>query len=84
MRLKILVIPFSILISLILVIGYIKPDITEIQEKKVVLEGKIAQTNNVSTLISHVESSARRDSKVAGRLPRDQAHGVSTLLFLVQ
>lgn len=56
MRLKILVIPFSILISLILVIGYIKPDITEIQEKKVVLEGKIAQTNNVSTLISHVES----------------------------
>mgnify|MGYP003403654076 CR=1 FL=1 len=56
MRLKILVIPFSILISLILVIGYIKPDITEIQEKKVVLEGKIAQTNNVSTLISRVES----------------------------
>ncbi len=66
MRLKILVIPFSILIALILVIGYIKPDITEIQEKKVALEGKLSQVANVGTLVGNIATLSNELAEKSG------------------
>lgn len=66
MRLKILVVPFSILISLILVIGYIKPDITTLQDKRVMLETKKGQFQGMTTLLSNIdalEASLERQSE---------------------
>lgn len=56
MRLKILVVPFSILIALVLVIGYIKPDTTVLQEKRVLLESKNTQLGNLSEILKHIDS----------------------------
>lgn len=56
MRLKIFVVPFSILVSLILAIGYIKPDITTLQERQVLLETKTTQAENMSTLLSNIDT----------------------------
>jgi len=56
MRLKILVVPFSILVSLILVIGYIKPDITVLQDKRVLLETKKEQSTWIATLLGNVDT----------------------------
>lgn len=56
MRLKILVVPFSILFALILVIGYIKPDAVALQEKRVLLETKIAQQGNLSLILGNIDT----------------------------
>lgn len=56
MRLKIFVVPFSILVSLILVIGYIKPDITILQERQVLLDTKKSQAESMTTLLSNIDT----------------------------
>ncbi len=56
MRLKILFVPFSILLVLILAIGYIKPDITTLEEKRVLLDTKISQSQNMATLLANIDT----------------------------
>lgn len=56
MRLKILVMPFSILFSLIVVIGFVKPDITVLQDKRVVLDTKTSQSQGMTTLLTNIAS----------------------------
>ncbi len=56
MRLKLLVVPFSILFALILVIGYIKPDITVLQEKRILLESKNAQLGNLAGILKNIDA----------------------------
>lgn len=56
MSLKIILLPFSIILTLILGIGYIKPDIGTYQEKQAILQTKKAQVASLDTLVAHVES----------------------------
>ena len=56
MRLKTLLLPFAIILTLVIVIGYIKPDIATFQEKKIDLETKTKQAQSMSTLIANVTS----------------------------
>lgn len=56
MRLKILVMPFSILLSLVLVIGFVRPDITVLQDKRVVLDTKTSQSQGMTALLSNIET----------------------------
>ncbi len=56
MRLKILVMPFSILISLIIMIGFVKPEIEVFQEKRVLLDTKKAQAQGMATLLENIKT----------------------------
>ncbi|MBP7060375.1 MAG: hypothetical protein KBA91_00155 [Candidatus Moranbacteria bacterium] len=91
MRLKILVVPFSIIFSLILVIGFIQPDITTLQEKRVSLDTKTTQAQSMTTLLSNIDALAialdnqQSSEKVVGIfLPQtlDQERAIDTLNFL--
>lgn len=48
--------PFSILLSLIVVIGFVKPDITVLQDKQVVLDTKTSQSQGMTTLLTNIDS----------------------------
>lgn len=54
MSLKILVVPFSILLSLIIMIGFIKPDIEVVQEKKNLLTAKTTQSKDMGVLLDNI------------------------------
>lgn len=56
MSLKILVVPFSILFSLIVVIGFIKPDMSVLQEKKNVLATKTTQLRDMAMLLENIST----------------------------
>ncbi|MFZ3031739.1 MAG: hypothetical protein WA082_01765 [Candidatus Moraniibacteriota bacterium] len=56
MSLKILVVPFSILLALIIVIGFIKPDIGVVQEKKNLLMVKETQSKDMGTLLDNISA----------------------------
>lgn len=56
MRLKILVVPFSILSSLVVVIGYVKPDITVLQDTQVLLDTKTSQSESMTTLLGNIDA----------------------------
>lgn len=44
------------MMSLIVVIGYVKPDIDVLQQKKVLLETKTGQSQNMTTLLSNISN----------------------------
>lgn len=56
MSLKLLVIPFSILMVLVIMIGFVKPDITTLQERKVFYATKLEQAQNMNTLLGNIDS----------------------------
>lgn len=56
MRLKILMMPLAILISLIIVIGFVKPEIEVFQEKRVQLDTKKSQVEGMATLLEHINT----------------------------
>ncbi len=56
MGLKLLVIPSSILIMLVAIIGFVKPDLTTLEEKKDLYEAKLDQSRNMSALLSNINS----------------------------
>ncbi len=56
MSLKILVVPFLIVMMLVLGIGYIQPDWQLIQEKKSILAIKEKQTADMQTIIGNIET----------------------------
>ncbi len=91
MRLKILMVPFAILISLVLGIGFIKPDITIMQEKQAILETKLGQSNNMTTLLNNIaalgndlDSQTESESFLADYLPKtiDQEKVIDKFNFL--
>lgn len=78
MRLKILMMPFAILISLVIVIGYVKPEIEMFQEKKVLFETKETQARGMTALLESIknlttslEAQSETEYFVAGYLPKD-------------
>lgn len=56
MRLKILMMPFAILISLVIVIGFVKPEIGVFQEKRVLLDTKETQAQGMDTLLENIKN----------------------------
>lgn len=91
MRLKILVFPFAILLALFLVIGYIKPDIDVVQDKRLTLETKTAQSANMATLLSNIDvlTSALNEQSESERLVQtflpktsDQERVIDTFNYL--
>ncbi len=56
MSLKLLIIPFSILMVLVIMIGFVKPDITTLQERKVFYATKLEQAQNMNTLLGNIDS----------------------------
>ena len=56
MRLKILMMPLAILISLIIVIGFVKPKIEVFQEKRVQLDTKKSQVQGMATLLENIKT----------------------------
>lgn len=56
MSLKLLMIPFSILMVFILMIFYVKPDIDVLQEKQLTYTTKLDQAKNVDTLLSNINA----------------------------
>lgn len=56
MSLKIVVVPFSILLSLTIVIGFIKPDIETVQEKKNLLMAKETQSKDMGVLLDNISA----------------------------
>jgi Tfp pilus assembly protein PilO len=56
MSLKILMIPFSILMILVLGIGFIKPDYTTMSEKKALYATKLAEQENVRMLMGNIDT----------------------------
>ncbi len=56
MRLKILIIPLVFLLLLVLVIGFVKPDIDTLQEKMVALETKSNQAKNLASLLRNIDT----------------------------
>lgn len=91
MSLKILVVPFSIIMSLIVVIGYVKPDIDVLQEKKITLESKTNQSQNMTTLLSNIsalsaslDTQSQSESLVNSFIPKDidQERAMDTFNYL--
>lgn len=56
MRLKLLMVPFSILMVLIIMIAFVKPDISDLTEKKAIYATKLDQEKNMDTLLQHVDT----------------------------
>jgi Tfp pilus assembly protein PilO len=56
MSLKMLTVPLSFVILLVLVIFYIKPDIDALPEKKLALETKKTQSANMTTLLANIDA----------------------------
>lgn len=56
MRLKVLIFPFFIIMGLILIIGYIKPDIAVMQEKQDEITVKKDSVANVDTVVANTSS----------------------------
>lgn len=56
MGLKLLMVPFSILITFAIIIGFIKPDYTALQEKRTTYAAKLAQAGNMDTLLSNIDA----------------------------
>ena len=78
MRLKILMMPLSILISLVVIIGFVKPEIEIFQEKRVQLDTKNAQAQgmatlleNIKTLTTSLETQSGNERFVSEYLPKD-------------
>lgn len=91
MHLKILIVPSSILIALILLIGFVKPDLDTMQEKKVVLETKLTQSRNMTTLLSNItalvqslDTQKESENFIASYLPKtmDEERVVDMFNFL--
>lgn len=59
MSLKILMIPFSILMILVLGIGFIKPDYAAIGEKKALYAAKLAEQENIRMLMGNTDTLTR-------------------------
>lgn len=59
MSLKILIVPFAIIMMLVLTIGFIKPDIGVMEEKKLTLSTKQDQSANMTTLLGNIATLAR-------------------------
>jgi Tfp pilus assembly protein PilO len=55
MRIKILLLPFFIIIILVLGIGYIKPDMDVLMAKKEEIGAKEAQVDNMKTIVGNIE-----------------------------
>ena len=56
MGLKLLVIPGAILIVLVVIIGFVKPDLTVLEEKKNSYEAKLDQSRNMDSLLKNIDS----------------------------
>lgn len=56
MSLKLLMIPFSIIMVLTIMIGFIKPDIGLLQEKKTAYATKLDQAKNMNDLLSNIDA----------------------------
>lgn len=91
MSLKILMIPFSILMILVLSIGFIKPDWSLVQEKRAVHATKLTQQqnaqmllDNISALASSVESQKEAEKFLEHYVPKDmdQDRVIDMLNFL--
>lgn len=91
MSLKILMIPFSILMILVLSIGFIKPDFSLMQEKKVIYATKLQQQqnaqmllDNIGALTSSVESQKEAEKFLEDYVPKDldQDRVIDMLNFL--
>lgn len=91
MGLKILVIPFSILMILVLIIGFIRPAVSLMQEKQVMYDTKIDQAksmdtllNNVNTLLSALDNESEATQFVQEYFPQemDQGRVIDMLNFL--
>jgi len=91
MSLKLLVIPFSILLILILVIGFVKPDIGLLQEKQATYATKLDQAKNIDTLLGNIDalsallkSESEADHFVRNYFPQemDQGRVIDILNFL--
>ena len=91
MSLKILMIPFSILMILVLSIGFIKPDWSLMQEKRVMYAGKLQQQQNAQTLLDNigaltgsVESQKEAEKFLEDYVPKDldQDRVIDMLNFL--
>lgn len=55
MRLKVLIVPFLIVMVLVLLIGYIQPDIEAMQAKKLELAIKAGQVSDMETVIGNID-----------------------------
>ncbi|MFZ2300037.1 MAG: hypothetical protein WAW00_02805 [Candidatus Moraniibacteriota bacterium] len=91
MRLKILIVPFLVVMILVLGIGYIKPDLETIQLKKAEVVAKNALVANIDTVLANIGSlnksldEARDSEKFAYRyLPEtlDQDRVIDAFNFL--
>ncbi len=78
MRLKILMMPLAILISLVIVIGFVKPQIEVFQEKRVQLDTKKTQAQgmttlleNINTLTASLEAQSEFERLMGRYLPKD-------------
>jgi hypothetical protein len=58
MSFKLLLIPVSIILVLVLMIGFIKPDITLLQEKQTAYETRLDQAKNMDTLLGNIDTLA--------------------------
>ncbi len=56
MSLKLLMIPFSIIMVLTLLIGFVKPDIAVLQEKKSLYATKLEQAKNMDALLANIDA----------------------------
>lgn len=91
MRLKVLIVPFLVVMILILLIGYIQPDVKAIQAKKLVLAAKAEQVvkmetviNNIDALNSALDTQRESEQFVSRYLPKtmDQGRAIDSLNFL--
>ncbi|MBP9727781.1 MAG: hypothetical protein KBD27_00225 [Candidatus Moranbacteria bacterium] len=91
MSLKLLMIPFSIIVVFTLVIGFIKPDIGLLQDKKSLYATKLDQAKNMGTLLSNIdalgvdlESKREVENSVIDYFPKqmDQDRVIDILNFL--
>lgn len=56
MSLKILFVPFSLILVLVLLIGYVKPDYDALLEKQVVVDAAQQQLNQMETRLGNIQS----------------------------
>lgn len=91
MRLKVLIVPFLVVMILVLGIGYIKPDLETIQMKKAEIVAKDALVANIDTVLANIGSlnraldAAQESEKFAYRyLPEalDQDRVIDAFNFL--
>ncbi|MDP2837821.1 MAG: type 4a pilus biogenesis protein PilO [Candidatus Moranbacteria bacterium] len=91
MSLKILIVPFSILMMLVLTIGFIKPDLGTMEEKRSIVSTKQIQSENMATLLKNIQAlegdlNSRQESEkfVSTYLPKtmDQERVLDMLNYL--